>query len=251
MKQFATTYPQLMNQAIDQQFSPHDLEQLAKAHHFAVKLSEGIYRAQGVPLLIHLTRSSSIIMYENNKIQLIIATLLHAAYIVSFFKGSCRQRPRQSHRKLLQREFGHEVEALIWKYTQVKWYNSETLDEHINQLDSYSIEMQQVLLMRLSNELEDYLDNAMGYTNAERKQCRMDTYGTRCIELAKRLHAEQLANNLSHIFNAYKNIALPAEVICDKKTGYEQSGKRLWQANLLERFAMKCIRVLKHLKIKR
>lgn len=251
MKQFATTYPQLMNQAIGQQYSTLELTQLVKAHNFAVKLSDGIYRAQGVPLLNHLIRSSSIMISENSKIHVVIATLLHAAYTVSFFNGSCRQRPRQSHRKLIRREFGHEVEDLVWKYTQVKWYDIEALDEHIRQLDSYSTEMRNVLLMRLTNEIEDYLDNAMAYTNAERKEKRIDGYGTRCGELANHLGSPNLAGYLSTITVPGENFNLPEQLICNDKAGFELSRRRFWQANFLERILMKCMRTLKRLNNKR
>ena len=251
MKQFATTYPQLMNQAIGQRYSTLELTQLAKAHNFAVKLADSIYRAQGVPLLNHLIRSSSIIISENGKIHIVIAMLLHAVYTVSFFNGSCRQRPRQSHRKLIRREFGHDVENLVWKYTQVKWYGIEALDEHVRQLDSYSTEMRNVLLMRLTNEIEGYLDNAMAYTNTERKEKGIKGYGARCVELANHLDSPKLAGYLATISVSCENINLPEQLICNDKAGFELPRRRFWQANLLERSLMKCMRTLKRLKNKR
>ena len=244
MKQFAMTYPQLMNQAIDAGLSNHDLEQLAKAHQFACKLSDGIYRAQGVPLLCHLVRTASIILDENKPIHVVIAMLLHASYTISFFKGSCRQRLRLSHRKLIQSEFGHEVENLIRRYTELEWYSSEAIDEHIKQLDKYSTEMREVLLMRLANETEDYLDKAMAFTCSDRKENRINAYGTQCVELASCLGASKLADHLSGICMAYENIHLPEEVMLNERAGYELPRKRWWQASLLERWLLKGIRVL-------
>jgi len=43
MKQFVMTYPQLMNQAIKLGLPKLDLGQLAGAHQFAHKMSDGIY----------------------------------------------------------------------------------------------------------------------------------------------------------------------------------------------------------------
>ncbi len=246
MKQFAMTYPQLMNQAIDLGLSTNDLEQLAKAHQFAHKMSDGIYRAQGVPLLCHLIRTASIILNENKPLHVVIAMLLHAAYTLSFFKGSTRQRPRQSHRKLLQSEFGHEIENLIWNYTYVSWYSSEAINAHIEQIDNYSAEMQEILLMRLANEIEDYLDMAMSFTCSDRIECRINTYGRQCVELARRLNAPKFAGYISDICTAYENIRLPEEVMLNETAGYELPRKRWWEASLLERWLRKGIRVLRH-----
>lgn len=245
MKQFAMTYPQLMNQAIELGLSTNDLGQLAKAHQFAYKISDGIYRAQGVPLICHLVRTASIILNENKQIHVVIATLLHATYTISFFKGSCRQTPRQSHRKLIQSEFGHEVENLIWNYTHVSWYSSEAINEHIDQIDNYSSEKRKILLMRLANEIEDYLDMAMAFTDPDRIEYRINTYGTQCVELARCLSASKLADHLSDIFTSYENIHLSKEVMLNERAGYELPRKRWWEASLLERWLLKCIRILK------
>lgn len=64
MSRYALTYPQLMNQALSCDLSDSELLQLHRAHEFAQLFADGIYRAQGVPLLSHLVRTASILLAE-------------------------------------------------------------------------------------------------------------------------------------------------------------------------------------------
>lgn len=247
MNSYAMTYPQLINQAIDKGFSGPELELLSRAHQFSAMMSEGIYRAQRVPLLCHQIRTASIVLHENRPMPVIIAALLHASYFISFFKGSCRQRPRRAHRKQIQREFGAEVDELIFQYARVSWYSCEAIDEHIKQIDDYDEQMKNLLLLRLANELEDYLDKAMAYTNAERIKYRINSYGPHCVELAHRLDATQLAEHLQATCEVYKSIQLPQEVVSVMSSGYETPVKRLWQAGFIELGLIRVLRTLKRL----
>ena len=248
MKSLAMSYPQLINQAMEAGYSSHELQQLAAAHQFALRMSEGFYRAQGVPLLCHLIRTASIVMCERKSPRVVIATLLHATYITSFFKGSIRQRPRTVHRKRVRHEFGAEVDELIWRYTKLPWYERDVIEQHIAQLGNYDEQMKDILVMRLANEVEDYLDKAMAYTNPERARLRLVAYSKQCVELARCLEVKEIAGLLSHCCTTYENISLPQEVMFGDDGCYELSGRRFWQAGFIERWLRRGMRTLKCLK---
>ena len=55
-----------------------------------------------------------------------------------------------------------------------------------------------LLSLRLANELEDNMDFAMFYSSASRKKLRNDAYYDACIQLAKSLQLNFIAQQLNY-----------------------------------------------------
>ncbi len=245
---YALTYPQLMNQALSCDLSESDLLQLRSAHEFAQLFADGIYRAQDAPLLSHLVRTASILLAERQPVSVVLAGLLHAAYTLQYFDGSVRQRSRRAHRDRIQETFGDEVETLIDEYTRIAWYEPESIREHRRCLAAYPERLRQVLIMRLANDLEDGLDQAVAYTGTRQVRNRTETWSGDRIALADQLSLRCVAEGLRTCADVQRSSQLPGFLVVDHDMGYELPKRRLWQASLPERISLKVLGVLKSLR---
>jgi len=81
MRNFALTYAQFINQCIAADFSFQDLNKVSQAYELALKLFDGPYRVHKTPFICHLTRTSSILLGENQPIDVLTAGFLHAVYM--------------------------------------------------------------------------------------------------------------------------------------------------------------------------
>lgn len=156
-----------MNQAVAVDLSQEDLSRLRSAFDFCQLLADGIYRAQGIPLLNHLVRTASIVLNQTNSVDVVITALLHAAFVVDKFDHSTRTPDLEIKRKDIRRLFGNEIEHLLLAYEKMAWYHKKALQHYLQVHASLSQEMKNLLLIRLANELEDHLDFAMAYTAFE------------------------------------------------------------------------------------
>ncbi len=200
MRDFALTYPQLMNQALGQGFDEPSLGRLRAAYDFALKFFDGFYRAQGVPFICHLVRTASIVLAEKQAPEAVMAALLHSAYMF----GAPASRRAQ-----LKQKAGEAVESLVSAYTEFPWRAEKTVQTHLEKLPGYSLQTRQVLVMRLANELEDHLDEAMVYRGVFPYQEWIETRGKTIIELARRMERKELAEELEQNFKTTLMRSLP------------------------------------------
>ena len=250
MSCYALTYPQLMNQAISAELADAEVARLSQGHDFARVLSDGVYRAPGVPLLTHLTRTASILLSVQQPLTIVLGGLLHATYIMHLFDGSARQQPRSAHRKRIRDTFGEELDTLIWEYDRVPWYSTENVRQHVTAFDELPALWRQALTIRLANDLEDSLDRALDYSSATRRGRRTDEYVSLSVVLAEKLNVPGIARELAESIADREEAALPDAVVADRDSAYEMPVKRLWQASPLERAAVSVYRRLKKLKIR-
>ena len=85
IRPYALTYPQLMNQGIAQGLREEELARLRQAYNVAEQFAAGFYRGQGVPFICHLVRTASIVLAERQPIEAVVASMLHAAYLMPRF----------------------------------------------------------------------------------------------------------------------------------------------------------------------
>jgi (p)ppGpp synthase/HD superfamily hydrolase len=220
IRSFALTYPQLMSQAIAQGWEEPSLSRLRSGHEFAERAFAGLYRGQGAPFICHLVRSASIVLAERQPAAVVLATLLHAAYMLNTFDPRRFQRAAEIHHRHLRDSIGPDVESLIQSYDRLPWYTAAAFEGHMQHLESYSGSMRQVLLMRLANELEDHLDLAMAYRGAYPFRERIASFGNAAVELAVRLGHVELASELRETFDAHLKSQLPAIVQRQRRKAY-------------------------------
>ena len=193
MRNYALTYSQLINQALAQGFDEPSLKQLRKAYDIAVKFFDGFYRADGTPFLCHLVRTASIVLAEKQTAELTNAALLHSAYL---FKAPV------SRRAYLKDQLGDSVEALVSGYTDFPWRQEKAVQTHLEKLKDYSLKERQLLILRLANELEDHLDDAMVYRGAFPYAGWISSSGEMIVELARQMKLKELALELETVFKA-------------------------------------------------
>ncbi|HLD49853.1 MAG TPA: HD domain-containing protein [bacterium] len=212
MRNFALTYPQLMNQALAQGFEDPVLRQLREAHDLALKFFDGFYRAQGIPLLNHLVRTASIVLAEKQPVEMASAALLHSAYMFD---------APASRRKELKQKLGDSVEALVNGYTNFPWRQEKAVANHLENFSHGSAQTRQLLLIRLANELEDHLDDSMVYRGAFPYADWISSRGRTIVELARKLELKELALELEEAFKATLSRKLPETIKSHCRDAYE------------------------------
>jgi len=112
--------------ALEQGLTQESLFRLRAAHDVAEQMADGLYRAQGVPLLCHLIRTASIVLAERQPIPVVVASLLHAAYLLQEFEGAGWRAPS---RATLQQAIGEDAESLVSDYCRFPWFSQACLDD--------------------------------------------------------------------------------------------------------------------------
>lgn len=226
---YALTYPQLINQAIDAGCDEADLGELRSAYRFTERMVDGLYRAQGVPFSCHLVRTASIVLDAQQPVAVVQAAMLHAAYRLRAFRFSRRRGCRPSHRRAVRQAVGEEAEAILWAYENLPWYSDAALDEHLASVDSADERTRQVLLIRLADELDDSLDLALAFQGDQMVCARVEAYGSRCAALAQKLGQPQIAEAFRAVEAQYRARQIPASAHAAHRRGYELPRRHLWE----------------------
>ena len=199
---YAQTNLQLYNQMIDAKYSEDDLLCISKGYELAIKLFSGQYRASGKSFLAHLVGTASILVAQGSPVNVVVAGILHSAYTQGNF-GYGQKEITPAKQRYLAQAVGEEIEALVSSYTSFAW-NDQAVTTARNRVNNLSLFEQQVILIRLANDLEDELDLGMlycekvGYSHTE-----VDT--KLIVEIAFELGYSDLGKQLSE---AFKKVAV-------------------------------------------
>lgn len=198
MHSYAQTNIQLFNQLTQSRYSTSDCESISDAYRLVIELFTGGFRASGKTFIAHLVGTASILCKLQVSMQLVTAGLLHAAYASGDF-GDGKLGISDAKRKKIRAVVGSEVEEYIAKYTALEWteYSIPTILEQISTLEAID---QQVLLIRLANELEEYLDLGILYCGDDKYQRYINHNGEMIILIAERLGSPELAAELKQAF---------------------------------------------------
>lgn len=211
MHTYAQTNIQLFNQLRDEGYSPREVARLRAVYEFALHIFTGRYQPCGKPFLDHLVGTASILASLHRPIAVVIAGLIHAAYMYGDF-GSPRRSMTRGKRRQLRQTVGEEVEKYVARYTTLRWAG-ETIPVLWSKLTSLNSLDREVLLMRLANEMELYLDlSALCCCNAESYQQTIERHGTRIRDMAGSLGFPVLASELARVFQETTTGEIPAEL---------------------------------------
>ncbi|MGD9764944.1 MAG: DUF6817 domain-containing protein [Candidatus Binatia bacterium] len=152
---YAQTHLALLGQLRKLGYGAGDLDRIRRAYGLAMRLFTGHFRPNGVPFLTHLVRTASVLADTGALPDAVIAALLHAAYTHGEF-GDGRRGVTEAKRARLRAAVGDASEDLIRAYTETGW--PELLLTAAGGVDALSHRDRTILLIRLANELEDYLD---------------------------------------------------------------------------------------------
>lgn len=166
MSAFAQTNLALYRQLLDRGYAPEDLAPVQRAYFFSARAVSARLRGSGKPFVCHLVGTASILAELDQSLEVIQAALLHAMYIKSqadFGRADRTRKGKKSirrRRRILVREFGREVEGLVYAYHRFKWrYHKSRIDE--DTIAAGGLYGREAVLLRLANELEDFLDGAV------------------------------------------------------------------------------------------
>ncbi|MBK8161635.1 MAG: hypothetical protein IPK65_00335 [Gammaproteobacteria bacterium] len=233
MNVYALTFPQLVRQAMEMQLGNDAIARMRVTYDLAEHMADGLYRSQGCPFINHLVRTSSIVLAHGGGLQPSLAAMLHSAYMLDCFHNSRRRAFRPGDRAQLSAAVGIEVEEIVSEYHRLGWGKREIIATHLEQLPSYNPVVKSVLLIRLANELEDYLDLAVQYRPRYSYRNRIDAFGGLCIDLAERLGMPGLGLALREAYDLTLMQRIPAVAVREYINAYELPRWHFNERNML------------------
>lgn len=219
MRQYAMSYPQLGNAAIDAGYSEPELARLRHAYGAAQRMTNGLYRPNGTPFLGHLIRSAGILLVERCPPHVVIAALVHAALRLGYVRGKRRRVVLGSRRSMLMAEFGEDVVGFLYAYDQLPWNTPEALDLHLREFDRYDGRTRQTIHMRLANELEEAMDGGHQFASQAAFEKHHAIEG-RCLMLAKMSGSAGLVADLEEAYSLQARTDLPDSLVMQRRLAY-------------------------------
>jgi len=212
MDPYAQTNIQLYEQLRCEGYSPAEIRKLSEAYGICPGLFACLYRPSGKTFIAHLVGTASILASLRVPIDIVIAGLLHAAYAHGDFGTGLYDLSLLKQRQL-RRIVGVKAEEYIARYTRLLWWtesNIRAVYRRINDLDSVD---RDVLLIRLTNELEELLDYGWLYWSslAGRRSYR-DRVGQMVIEMAETIGFPVLAKEFEKRLDRSARTEIPSEM---------------------------------------
>ena len=196
---YAQTNLQLQAQLVELGYALSDREYLAAAYGLAADLFSGQYRGSGKPFIAHLVGTASILGRTKASPAVMAAGLLHAAYEQGDFGLGLWGRHADK-RVEVSRVLGAEAEEHVERYFRLRWTDAVIAGLPARAATLSPID-QRVVVIRLANELEDYLDGGVLFcANSAARVARMSRLAKDHLVLARQLGHPDLADELSQAF---------------------------------------------------
>jgi hypothetical protein len=212
---FAQTNLQLLNQMQTLGYSATEVSYIAKAYELAMSLFATAFRANGKPFLAHLVGTASVLAATEAPVDLIAAGLLHAAYMQGDF-GLDSMATLGKKQQYLLKVLSPQAETYVARYTTLPW-ESKSLKTFIDHPPDTLTEVDQsVLLVRLANEVEEYLDFGMVYCSKYTDLAEhINDFGLLAAQLAKAMGRDDLEKLLLEQYEA----SMASKIDPDLKSG--------------------------------
>lgn len=205
---YAQTNTQLYLQMMELGYAKQAIIRVHKAYMYAITLFSCMVHRCGDTFINHLVRTAGILAVLRVPIEVVIAGLLHSAYTHGNF-GTLSRRVSPKKKIEIKEAVGHEAEQLIARYTSLKW-QPITIPHLYRGLHSMDSVDRTVVLMRLANELEDYLDLGIWYCrNAESRLQGSRYLGPLMVQMAEILGYPFLARELARAFRETESLQIP------------------------------------------
>ena len=188
----------------------NDLERMAKAYDLALSLFVGRVRPSGKPFICHLVGSAGAAAIASDQPDTSVASLLHAAYDFAQW-GDGQAGAAHSRRQLLRSVTGHNVEALVFRYSTLDW-NVEAVNQLLKGASSLPDLDRSVVLMRLANEADDMVDLGLRMSTKGNEPLHQPHAVATQVALARALELEYLADLLQAVFRENEVAEVPAEL---------------------------------------
>jgi (p)ppGpp synthase/HD superfamily hydrolase len=186
MARYAQTHLQLYEELAAAGYAEDEIGRVAAAYELAAELFSARFRGSGKPFLCHLVGTASILASLRAPAPLLLAALHHASYAQGEF-GSGRAGVSAAKRAELREAIGERAEALAARFGELPW-DEHSIPAFLAGVGALAADERDVLLLRLANELEDFLDlGALYGAHAEADRRWAKAVGPTCAELARRL----------------------------------------------------------------
>ncbi len=199
MHLFSQTNIQLFNQLQQKGYRQDEMQRVSQGYTLAISLFTGRFRGSGKTFIAHLIGTASILTWLQVSSEIITAGLLHATYQQGDFGSFKKYGISDSKRKQVRRIVGEKTEEYIAKYAQLSWKKAQ-LNHIYEQIDTMNNIGKNVLLIRLANELEEYLDQGIVYCNQSKQQDYDLRNQDTIIKMAQKLGYPSLAEQLEKSF---------------------------------------------------
>lgn len=211
MNPYAQTNIQLFNQLRREGYSNEDLLCVFKAYELAMQLFTCFFRPSGKTFIAHLVGTASILGSLRVSAEVAAAGLIHAVYDEGDF-GSIKRGISNAKREQVRRAVGEKVEEYVARYAALRW-NPKTISAVRDGLDTLDLIDRNVLLIRLTNELEDHFDLGVLYCpNADVRKQSAKRRGLVIVDMADKLGFPTLAVELDRVFREIVSGKIPLEL---------------------------------------
>ena len=214
MHLYAQTSTQLFNQLGSEGYSKTEREFVRDVYEFGMTLFSGLFLSSGKLLIDHLVGTASILASLRVPIEIVAASLIHAAYLHGDF-GGVREGITDAKRKRVRTAVGDEVEKYVAAYelSPLNWKTLAPLQDNLSELGPVQ---RNVLLMRLTNELEHNLDlGGLYFLHSEKEQKayqqHLEFYGPIMADIAERLGFRSLSDVMRAVFANVTSAQIPLE----------------------------------------
>lgn len=198
---------QLFNQLIANGYSENELVCVVNAYKLIMNLFTGVFRSSGKTFIAHLVGTASILVDLKAPVEIVTAGMLHAAYASGEF-GDGARGITEAKRTQLKGAFGQKTEEYVYRYTL--WPEedkpSTSAADYVNVLTPLE---KDVLLIRLANQLEEYLDLGMLYSGHGRQNKYVSDENYIFVEVAQVLGFSSLAAELKVVFDEVFSTKIP------------------------------------------
>ena len=176
-----------------------DLQRVRDCYGLAMELFSDRFRANGKPFVSHLIGTASVLAEIGARPPVVGAGLLHAVYATGVFPVGYNMADDK--REMIRAVAGDEAENLVWGYSRFDWSAKgiEGLDEAFDETEAHE---KDIILMRLANELDDYLALGMQFCSEKRQELAVDEEN--CIKLARQLGHPNLADALASVYQEHQ-----------------------------------------------
>ena len=207
---YAQTNLQFFSQLRREGRSETEQGYLADAYRLAADLFSGQYRGCDKPFIAHLVGTASVLASLGAPGPVVAAGLLHAAYEQGDFGLGLTGRHHDKRREV-QRILGVEAESYVQAYFSLRW-TDETIAKLLERSDTWSAGERITVLIRLANELEEYLDLGLAHRANVSELARRASAAACQRELANRLNEPRLAEELAQQMRDNAAASIPPAV---------------------------------------
>ena len=213
MQPYAQTNIQLFNQLRRQDYSSADLSLVRDAYELAMVLYSCRFTPSGIPFIVHVIRTASILASLPVPPKVVAAGLIHNIYEKGDF-GDGRQGISPARRKRVASLVGQEVEQYVAKFPTLYW-ESRTTQLARDNPDKLSLIDRNILLTLFADHLEHLLDYDVLHYDHAVAQYYID-HSKIAAEIAEGLGACSLAAHLREAIRAAEIAELPIDLPASK-----------------------------------